>query len=157
MRSTETSATAVPADPCKARRVRYLLDTNIISEALAAVPDEGVVARLAFHEHESAIAAPVWHELLYGCLRLPLSARRERLRRYLFEVVGASLTILPYDEPATRHAEERARLEAEGRVVPFVDSMIAATAMTRDLVLVTRNVRDFEAFDGLVVENWFNE
>jgi tRNA(fMet)-specific endonuclease VapC len=136
--------------------VRYLLDTNVISEALAAVPDERVVAKLGLHEHESCIAAPVWHELLYGCVRLPVSARRERLRHYLFEVVSASLTILPYDESAAaRHAEERARLEAEGRVVPFVDGMIAATALAHELVLVTRNVRDFAPFQGLVVENWF--
>lgn len=71
-------------------------------------------------------------------------------------MVAPSLPILAYDEAvATRHAAERARLEATGRTVLFVDGQIAATALTHGLVLVTRNVRDFVPFEGLVVEDWF--
>jgi tRNA(fMet)-specific endonuclease VapC len=135
---------------------RYLLDTNIISEALAVAPNPDVVQRLAETQHEAATAAPVWHELLYGCLRLPASSRRTRLLQYLEEVVAPSLEIIVYDAAvASRHAAERARLEATGRVVPFVDGQIAATALTHGLVLVTRNVRDFAPFDELTVEDWF--
>jgi tRNA(fMet)-specific endonuclease VapC len=72
--------------------------------------------------------------------------------------VAPSLEIIAYDAPvALRHAEERARLESHGRTVPFVDGQIAATALTYGLVLVTRNVRDFEPFEGLTVENWFDD
>ena len=39
--------------------------------------------------------------------------------------------------------------------MPFVDGQIAATAQAHGLILVTRNVRDFELFAGLTVENWF--
>ncbi len=134
----------------------YLLDTNIISEAVRVQPNPGVAEKLARHQDESVTAAPVWHELLYGCLRLPTSSRRERLLHYLEEVVAASLDILPYDGPvAAQHATERARLEGLGLTVPFVDGQIAATAQVHGLVLVTRDTRDFEPFDGLRVENWF--
>lgn len=134
----------------------YLLDTNIVSEALAATPNPGVVRMLARRQRESAIAAPVWHELLYGCLRLPPSSRRQRILHFLEEVVRPSLDIVPYDgQVASLHAAERARLEGQGRTVPFVDGQIAATAQANGLILVTRNVRDFELFAGLTVENWF--
>ncbi len=134
----------------------YLLDTNVISEAIAVEPDPGVVRKLARYQHESVTGAPVWHELMYGCLRLPPSARRERLLRFVDEVVRSSLEIVPYDEvAAARHAAERARLESLGRSVPFVDGQIAAIAQVRGLVLVTRNVRDFEPFEDLQIEDWF--
>lgn len=135
----------------------YLLDTNIISEAVAVQPNPGVMRKLVRHQDDSVTAAPVWHELLYGCLRLPASSRRDRLLRYLEEVVVASLDVLPYDGPvAARHAAERARLEGLGLTAPFVDGQSAATAQVHGLVLVTRNARDFESFEGLQVENWFD-
>jgi tRNA(fMet)-specific endonuclease VapC len=76
------------------------------------------------------------------------------LERYL-DVLAPTLAVLPYDTAAAAwHATERARLEALGRSPPFVDGQIAAIARVRGLTLVTRNVRDFSRFDGLVVENW---
>jgi len=98
----------------------------------------------------------VWHELLYGCLRLPPSSQRQRILRFLEDVVRPSLDIIPYDgRVATLHATERARLEGQGRIVPFVDGRIVATAQAHGLILVTRNIRDFEPFAELDVENWF--
>jgi tRNA(fMet)-specific endonuclease VapC len=47
-----------------------------------------------------------------------------------------------------------ARLVARGRTPPFVDGQIAAIARVRGLTLVTHNVRDYDDFDGLVVEDW---
>jgi predicted nucleic acid-binding protein len=41
-----------------------------------------------------------------------------------------------------------------GRTPPFVDGQIAAIAVTRGLILVTNNVRDFQHFSGLVVVDW---
>ena len=98
----------------------------------------------------------VWHELTYGVERLPQGRKRDFLARYLADVVRPTLSILPYGEAAAYwHGQERARLEALGRPRPFVDGMIAATAVTRSLILVTRNVPDFRDYDGLRIENWF--
>jgi tRNA(fMet)-specific endonuclease VapC len=135
----------------------YLLDTNIISEPLRPAPNRQVLERLRRHEHEIALAAVVWHELLYGLLRLPLSAKRKRaaIEQYLQEVVAATLPILPYDPPAAQwHAAERARLAGLGQTPPFADGQIAAIAHTNDLTLVTANIDDFALFQDLRVENW---
>ncbi len=52
-------------------------------------------------------------------------------------------------------APQRARLEKRGSPPSFVDGQIAAIAATRGMILVSRNVRDFERFEGLALENWF--
>ncbi len=115
-----------------------------------------MLQRLDAHGPECAIAAPVWHELTYGCRRLPKGKRRIAIESYLNDVVRGSFPILPYDEAAaTWHGQERARLEGLGRPAPFVDGQIAAIAHVNGLVLVTANAKDFARFSELTVENWF--
>ncbi len=135
--------------------VLYLLDTNVLSEPLRPRPDTRVLEMLQEHEESLATATIVWHELWYGCSRLPPSKKREMIERYLEEVVGAHIPLLPYDERAARwHATERARLVRIGRTPAFVDGQIAAIAAVNGLVLVTRNVSDYADFQGLTVESW---
>jgi tRNA(fMet)-specific endonuclease VapC len=135
--------------------LRYLLDTSIVSVPISKKPDPAILKRLDTHGAECAIAAPVWHELTYGCRRLPRGKRRTALEAYLRDVVRPSFPTLPYDEAAaTWHGEEGARLEALGRPAPFVDGQIAAITHVHGLVLVTTNEQDFRGFKGLVVENW---
>jgi tRNA(fMet)-specific endonuclease VapC len=134
--------------------LRYLLDTNVISQPVSKVPSVGVMRRLGSIADECAIAAPVWHELQFGCKRMPAGKRREALEDYLIDVVH-TFAILPYDELAAKvHATERERLERIGTTAPFVDGQIAAIAQANELVLVTANVRDFVHFTALKMENW---
>ncbi len=136
--------------------LRYLLDTNILSEPLLAKPNAKVLAMLERRSAVLATAAPVWHELVFGCRRLPRSKKRRAIERFLKEVVAATMPILPYDESAASwHGAERARLAEAGRTPAFVDGQIAAIARQNKLTLVTGNQRDFQVFDGLRVENWF--
>lgn len=135
--------------------LRFLLDTGIVSSPVSKLPNPDIVRRLQRHEHECAIAAPVWHELVFGWRRLPAGKRKEALGIYLRDVVQASFPILPYDEAAASwHGSERARLEASGRPAPYVDGQIAAVAHANGLVLVTLNTGDFSRFKDLEVEDW---
>ncbi|MBE0409903.1 MAG: type II toxin-antitoxin system VapC family toxin [Anaerolineales bacterium] len=135
--------------------LHYLLDTNIISEPLKPKPSLDILRKLREHQGEIAIASVVWHELHYGCLRLPYSDKRSAIEAYLFKVIAPSMDILPYDErAATWHAAERARLTELGMVPPFVDGQIAAIAAVNKLVLVTYNTSDFENFQGITIEDW---
>jgi len=135
----------------------YLLDTNILSEARCKRPNLQVLNAMERYRCHCAIGATTWHELQYGCQRLPDSRRKRKLAEYL-ESVYQTMPILPYDADAAQwHAEERSRLVAQGRTPPFADGQIAAIAVTRNLTLATRNVRDFRIFDGLSLENWFDD
>ena len=135
--------------------LNYLLDSNILSEPTRRHPDGEVRSRLQAYRHEICTAAPILHELRYGVARMSDGARKRQLLRYL-ERVLLPLTVLPYDgKAALWHAEERARLTAQGRTPSYVDGQIAAIAKINDLTLVTRNTSDFVHFADLRVENWF--
>jgi tRNA(fMet)-specific endonuclease VapC len=134
--------------------VKYLLDTNIVSELTKPVPNRGVEARFTAHEGASVISVVTWHELRFGIARLMTSRRKAMLEEFIETVIGVRPP-LPYEMRAAEwHAAERARLEAAGKMLPFVDGQIAAIAAVNGLTLVTRNVADFRGLKGLKVERW---
>lgn len=135
--------------------MRYLLDTNALSESARPQPSPFLVKRLQARRAEVCTSSVVWHELRYGIVRLDQGKRKENLLSWMSALESSSLPVLPYDRQAARwHADERARLERVGRTLPFRDAQIAAVARTCDLVLVTANIADFLGYEGLRVENW---
>ncbi len=135
--------------------LKYLLDTNIISEPLRPTPNSTVLAYIERHQDEIALAAVVWHELWFGCFRLPASAKRTAIEKYLTQVVAPAVPILAYDRRAAEwHALEHTRLVEIGETPPFAAGQIAATAVVNDLTLITLNQDDFSAFQGLRSNDW---
>jgi len=135
--------------------LRFLLDTNVVSEVLRPAGNPGVMRKVQQYESRIGISSVVWHELLFGWERLPASRKKKQIEDYLFGVVRAEMPVLPYDQAAAEwHAKERVRLSAIGRTPPFQDGQIAAVAKVNDLVLVTANRAHFEPFDDLQVEDW---
>ena len=135
--------------------LRYLLDTNILSEPARQRPNRKIIERLRAESHACATAAPVWHELRYGVSRIPRGKRRDELEAYLTDVVHASFPILAYDAMAAAwHGAERARLERLGKTAAFVDGQIAAIAVVNGLELVTADAKDFRRFKGLALNSW---
>ncbi|SEH08121.1 PIN domain-containing protein [Candidatus Venteria ishoeyi] len=110
--------------------LRYLLDTNILSEPLRKVPNPAVLTQIQKHQQEIATAAQVLYKIIRGAHHLPDAPKRTAILSYVENFIRAKLPVLPYDE-------------------------IAAIAKTHDLILVTRNMTDFKNFSGLEVENWF--
>jgi len=114
------------------------------------------MAELQQGGHSLLTASLVIQELIYGIQRLPDGRRKEPFRNYLHNLLSSPLPVLPYDSAAALwHGEQRARLESRGLRPAFVDVQIAAIAATQGLVLVTRNISDFVAFEGLQLLNWF--
>ncbi|WP_261226744.1 type II toxin-antitoxin system VapC family toxin [Ancylothrix sp. D3o] len=136
--------------------MKFLLDTNIISESIKLQPNPIFLEHFRQNLEESAIASVTWHELLYGLYRLPESRRKKNLSDYLTQVIEDKMIILPYCHSAAGwFATERARLTTLGRIPSYPDGQIAAIARVNDLILVTRNVSDFANFEGLAIGNWF--
>lgn len=135
--------------------VTWLLDTNVVSEAIRPQPNLTVMGNLKRYQGELTIAAPVWHELRFGWLRLPEGQRRDAIGRFVQDVVG-QLPVLSYDASAARiHAELRAQRALGGQTLPFVDGQIAAIAIAHGATLVTRNTKDFAGLQGLRMVDWF--
>ncbi len=136
--------------------MKYLLDTNVLSEPLKKKPDRSLLAKLQLNSGLIATATPVIHELCFGCYRLAPSQKKTNLEIYISEIVISAMLILPYcNEAAQWHARERARLTAIGQTPSFVDGQIAAVAYVNNLTMVTRNIGDFQPFSELKIENWF--
>jgi tRNA(fMet)-specific endonuclease VapC len=133
----------------------YLLDTNIISEPLKPLPDRQVVDSINRYGSEIAVPVFVIYELTKGVYQLPESKRRSRILYYIENVVY-NLPILPYTKAAAIwQGKETARLQHIGKSPSFADMQIASIAKTNDLILVTRNLADFQYITGLKLENWF--
>ena len=135
---------------------QYLIDTNILSEPLRPEPNSNVIAKIQFNFATIAIASVSWHEILFGCYRLPPSKKRSRIEEYLKTLVLPNFPILDYNaETADYHALERKRLTEIGKTPTFADGQIAAIASVNNLILVTNNTSDFANFKNLRLENWF--
>jgi len=124
--------------------VTFLVDANVLSEATKPDPDPRVLDWLARHEREIAVDPIILGEIRFGIFLLPSGKRRARLERW-FEVGVERIHCLAW-EAATglRWARLLADLRSQGRSMPIKDSLIAATALTHHLPIVTRNRRDFE-------------
>lgn len=135
--------------------MRYLLDTNILSELTRPQPHAKVLAALRLNWQLSVTTSITWHELQFGVRRLPASKRRNQLEQFLLNLAG--LPILAYDQRvATRHAAARAWLESRGKCMSHVDGQIAAVAEVHGLTVVTRNLADFQQYPDIRLENWFD-
>lgn len=136
--------------------LRYLLDTNIFSDQLRPTPNALVTAKFKEHKREIATAAIVIHEMIWGCIRTPSYQKRQLIEEYINNVILPAIPILPYNlEAAIWHGTERARLVGIGKTPDFADSQIAAIAHINRLIIVTNNVSDYENFQNLQIENWY--
>lgn len=139
----------------------YLLDTNIVSEITKPRPNQNVIKRIQETKNISTVASVAFEEMLYGVKRLPASKKQTDLFSFYVDFIQANYEIIPFDiHVSWIHSDIRDRLEQKGKRAPLADSMIAATAIANNLVLVTRNVKDFEDIkevSSLMVENWFEE
>ena len=124
----------------------FLLDTNVISELLKPEPDTNVV-RWIEETDESILflSAITIGEIRNAIERLAPGRRRGRLESWLKIDLRARFRnrILPVDESvAERWGALSAITAANGKPVPVIDGLLAATAVHHDLMLVTRNVQD---------------
>jgi len=121
----------------------YLVDANVLSEATRPDPDPRLLQWLARHEREITVDPVILGEILFGILQLPPGKRRSRLEQW-FEAGVGTIHCLPWDAATgLRWARLLADLRASGRSMPIKDSLIAATALTQRLPVVTRNRRAF--------------
>ena len=133
----------------------YLLDTNVVSELSKPTPYTGTV-RFLDAEDDLWLSVIVLEELELGIRLLPEGRRRDELRAWLTQLAADfAARVLPIER---REAEQAAALQARahrgGRGLQLADALIAGTAMTHDLAIVTRNVRDFDGLGIDVVNPW---
>jgi len=134
--------------------MKWLLDTNVISEIRHPQGDQEVKRRISSLPSEALfISAVVYGELVKGVRRLLEGGRKSELLRWLvkFETEYGD-RILPFDRETARiWGELVAESETRGLSIGLADGQIAATAIQHNAVLVSRNTRHF---DGHEVRLW---
>lgn len=131
--------------------MRILLDTNICIYIIKNKPPE---VRSRFQQYDIGdigVSTITVAELEYGVKK---SAAVERNQKAL-ETFLLPLEFLDFDHPAAQaYGDIRAALERNGTPIGGMDMLIAAQAQAHDLLLVTRNLREFQRVQGLRCESW---
>jgi len=131
----------------------YLIDTSIFIAWERQLLDSSAIVTRAGAQ-DVALSAVTASELLHGVHRAD-SAQRRGKRESFVETILSAIAVLPIDLAAARtHAQIWADLAAHGAIIGAHDLLIAATAVTHDLVIATRNERDFRRVEGARVEIW---
>lgn len=138
--------------------MNYLLDTCVISELVRPVPDARVLKWIdAAEETSLCLSVLIFGELEKGIARLPASARRRKIERWVREDLHGRFAgrILAIDAAvAERWGQISGASEARGRPLPVIDALLAATALVHGLCVVTRNTADFEACSARCLNPW---
>ncbi len=126
----------------------YLLDTNVVIALMKL--RSSVVAKLKeISATDCAISTITGHELFYGAFRRqPADGYLKRLNVLPFESLDFNLL------DAQQASEIRAKLAGLGTPIGPYDTLIAGQAVSRDLILVTHNAREFSRVPGLKLEDW---
>lgn len=133
-----------------------LPDNNIFSEIAKVQRCEKVVQKYRENLDHMVLAIPVWHELLYGLYYMPDGKRKKDVEFFITKQVAFIPMVYYTLECADIHAKIRAECRKKGQTLSFADSQIASIAIAHDAILITRNIKDFKAIDGLKIENWFD-
>lgn len=135
----------------------YLIDTCVFSEFSKPHPDTNVIrwARNVF-VNDMYLSVLVLGEILRGIERLDPGHRKDALTRWVDSLFETHRTRLIQVDSETIQcwATLCSRVEKTGLTPPAMDSLIAASALSHNLTIVTRNVRDFEAFGIKLLNPW---
>ena len=139
--------------------MKFVLDTNVISELMRPAPNQRVTAWVTNHATARMCLASVSEaELRYGIAVLPAGNRRTQLAEALDTMLASDFqnNVLSFDSAAARvYADFAAHRRAAGRPIAHADCQIASIAYSVNATLATRNVRDFTGLAALDVVDPF--
>lgn len=130
---------------------RFMLDTNMCIYLMKNQPEQVAKRFAECYVGDVVMSAVTYAELEYG---VTVSANRTRERRNLAALIE-DIPVAPFDAAAAA-AYGPVREATRDRKKDALDKLIAAHAIALDVVLVTNNERDFEAYPGVKIDNWIN-
>ena len=136
----------------------WLLDTNVISETAKPRPERSVISWLESKApSELFLSAPTVGELVRGARKLKDANQRSKLENWIAQDLALQFEgrILVFDGPAAVvWGELMGDGDRKGRTPPAADAQFAALAIRHEMVLVTRNEKDFSQFKLELLNPW---
>jgi predicted nucleic acid-binding protein len=131
--------------------VKYVLDTDIISELARQQPDFNVICWIQDHAEDVVLTAVSLEEIYYGILIMPDGKRKSRIKNAVDAIVQDCVDrILVFDAfCGYLCADVHAQAKRSGHTGTIEDFMIASICLRHNAKLVTRNVKDFDYINGL--------
>ncbi len=128
-----------------------MLDTNICIYTIKQKPAEVLDRFKQELSNGLCISAITLAELKHGVEK---SSKPERNELALAQFLTA-LTVIPFDDlAAVEYGKICAYLQKQGKPIGTMDMLIAASAISSDMTLVTNNTREFERIPNISLENW---
>jgi len=126
--------------------VSFLVDTNVFSEPTKIRPAAAVVEWFREHERDINFSTITIGELRRGIESLPTGRRKSSLQECLQNLCHCMKgRVLSYNTGAAHFwGQMKAKCDADGIVIPSLDSQTAAIALRHGLTIVTRNTSDFK-------------
>ncbi len=135
--------------------MKYLLDTNIISEFISQTPNKNVIDYiLTLNENDLYLSVITIGEIKAGIEKLDNGSKKEKLlhwlendllNRFQDRIVDIDTTVM------LQWGSINNRLKQLGKPLPIMDSLIGATSEIKDFILITRNEKDFKNLNIKVV------
>ncbi|WP_323779527.1 type II toxin-antitoxin system VapC family toxin [Leisingera sp.] len=128
--------------------MKFLLDTNAVIAIIAG--NSNVIERLSeFAPRDFGVPSVVMHELYFGAYK------SQKVEANLARIEALRFEVLDFSESDGRAAGEiRAELKRQGNPIGPYDVLIAGQAVSRSLVLITHNVKEFRRVPVLQYEDW---
>ncbi|HDR9256095.1 TPA: type II toxin-antitoxin system VapC family toxin [Burkholderia vietnamiensis] len=131
---------------------RYMLDTNMCIYLMKSQPEQVAKRFAQCYTGDVVMSVITYAELEYGVTACAAPARERRHLAALIE----DIPVAPFDAAAAQ-AYGPVRDATRARKKDHLDKLIAAHAVSLDVVLVTNDERDFTSYPGLRLENWLND
>ncbi|MCD4818429.1 MAG: type II toxin-antitoxin system VapC family toxin [Candidatus Cloacimonetes bacterium] len=129
----------------------YLLDTNIcihFFKGQFGLKDK--IKKIGYKRF--AISEITLAELIYGAEK----SQRKTQNIKVVEDFAEKISIIPIFDCIRIYGKEKARLSSKGTIISDLDLFIGATAIVNNMVMVTRNVREFKRLENINIENWID-
>ena len=135
----------------------YLLDTCLLSELIRKEPNQGVLDWIKDKEESSLFLSVLTiGELRKGIVKLKPSTKKKELTLWFAELESRFKDrIIPIDiQISLKWGEIQANLEVKRNSMPTIDSLIASTALCKNLIVVTRNGKDMKQSHVEILNPW---
>ncbi|CAA6816195.1 MAG: Unknown protein [uncultured Sulfurovum sp.] len=135
--------------------MKYLLDTNIISEFISKQPNEKVLEFInSLDENDIYLSVITIGEIKFGIEKVKSQTKKDTLSKWLYNNLlerFENRIVMIDTDIMLKWGKVNQYLQSVGKPMPIMDSLIASSCLTKEFTLITRNEKDFYHFELKII------